>query len=113
MGHAKEGCNLRTVEGAWGSREMGVVIIDGNKQDLALVSRTVFDGRGHMSGVDTVSLNAQVVRHETFSGTYTVNADCTSSFSGTVTSGPLAGLQFHEDCVGVNHGRQAFCISTD
>ena len=112
-GQAREGCTLETLNGAWGNRETGVLVTDGTKQDLALVSRTVFDGHGHFSGVDTVSLNGQIARHETFSGTYTVNADCTSSDTGTVTSGPLSGLVFHEDCVAVDRGKQAFCISTD
>jgi hypothetical protein len=110
-GQAKQGCTLASLNGAYGARETGVIVNpDGSKLDLAIVGRVVFDGRGHFSGTDTVSFNGAIARNETSSGTYTMNADCTGSDTGTVKQ---TGLVFHEDFVLVDHGKQAFIISTD
>jgi hypothetical protein len=43
----------------------------------------VYDGNGHVKGVSTINLNGKVSSKETFSGTYTVKADCTGSSTYT------------------------------
>ncbi len=39
----------------------------------------MFNGKGKLHGVASVNFNGQIARKETFSGTYTVKADCTST----------------------------------
>lgn len=111
VGQAKEGCTLASVRGAYGARETGTIPgPDGTRLEIAIVSRVVFDGHGQFSGTDTASVGGQIARNETFTGTYTVNPDCTGSDTGTVKS---TGLIFHEDVVLTDHARQVYIIATD
>jgi hypothetical protein len=48
------------------------------------VAMTTFDGRGGFTQTDTVTINAEVVAdftHPTAGGTYTINSDCTGTFT--------------------------------
>jgi hypothetical protein len=50
-----------------------------NAGPLAAVGRLTFDGRGNVSGHDTISINGHVTRGRSYEGTYVVNEDCTYS----------------------------------
>jgi hypothetical protein len=54
------------------------------------VAMTRFDGKGSFTQIDTVTINGEVVAdftHTPATGTYTVNSDCTGTFTITFTDG--------------------------
>ncbi len=109
VGEARDGCSNATLSGAYGFKGNGSVVLpNGTKADVAVVGRTVFDGRGGLSGSDTNSFNGNITR-ETTTGTYNVNKDCTGSETFTSSSGNKVNADF----VIVENGREAFFIETD
>src|SRR4051812_24367088 len=74
-GSCPRNCALRTLNGCYGT------ITSGNINEFgpfAAVIRTVYDGAGHLTQFDTVSINGNItaIRREA-SGTYTVDPECT------------------------------------
>lgn len=67
-----------------------------------------FDRAGKLSGKTTVSFNGFVVQ-PTFTGTYTVNSDCTGSF--TIQSS--IGITLHDDVVVIGGGRRFESVEPD
>ena len=54
------------------------------------VAMTTFDGKGGLSQIDTVTVDGEVVAdftHTPATGTYTVNSDCTGTFTINFTDG--------------------------
>jgi hypothetical protein len=54
------------------------------------VAMTEFDGKGGLTQIDTVTVNGEVVAdftHTRATGTYTVNSDCTGTFTINFTDG--------------------------
>lgn len=88
MGYAQSdspACNNRIIAGNYG------FTIEGNKLGglgpigpMMGVAMTQFDGNGGLTQIDTVTINGVVVAdftHTPASGTYTVNSDCTGTFT--------------------------------
>jgi hypothetical protein len=74
----ESGCSNASVAGKWGFTTNGTVIGIGPRDSLGIFT---LDGSGKlMSGKATASLNGSITE-ETFSGTYTVNPDCTGRFA--------------------------------
>jgi hypothetical protein len=82
--HAWNGpCSLATAAGKWSFTDTGTVIGVGPRTAVGIFT---LDGSGNLiNGVATSSLNGSVL-DETFSGTYTVNSNCTGTFSVTIYS---------------------------
>ena len=60
------------------------VHLKGNEQTpFAGAGYEVYDGNGKVRGVQTANFGGKVFRHERFTGTYTVKADCTSTATFT------------------------------
>ena len=84
-GYAKEEnasmakCSEATLEGTYLFAYDGFVIRDNEKVPFASSGYEVYDGNGHTKGVSTTNVNGKVSSKETFTGTYTVKADCTGS----------------------------------
>jgi hypothetical protein len=78
-------CSLRNTAGEYGFTLTGVVIPPTGAVPIAAVGRAVLDASGNISGTESRSVGGGFA-DETFTGTYSVNADCT----GTTT------LQFFE-----------------
>ena len=83
-------CSEATLDGRYLFAYDGFVIKGNEKVPFASSGYEVYDGNGHVKGVATTNENGKVTRKEPFSGTYTVNADCT----GTVTY--TDGTQFDQ-----------------
>lgn len=66
------------------------------------------DGAGNVSGSDTISLDGTVTKR-TFTGTYTMNADCT----GSMTLQYSNNQSFHADLVTVNTPKEIHLVQTD
>jgi hypothetical protein len=88
-GYAKEEnasrakCSEATLDGTYLFADNGFVIKDNEKVPFASSGYEVYDGNGHTKGVSTFNVNGKVTSKETFSGTYTVKADCTGSSTYT------------------------------
>ncbi len=107
--HAQNGCDATTFSGVYGSNLSGSVYDNqGYVYLLASVGRFVFDGAGNITGADTTSFDGSLNRR-TFTGTYTVNADCT----GSVTFQFGSNGTVHGDIVAVNDAKQINFVQTD
>jgi hypothetical protein len=101
------GCSNATVAGTWASTNTGSLIDIG---PVAATAITTFDGKGNLSGSQTRSVNGDVA-DETFTGTYTVNSDCTGTDIVQVyESGQLVRTTTLKVVVDENgqHGRSIF-----
>ena len=82
--HAAGPCSLARAAGKWSFTDNGTVIGVGPR---TAVGTLTLDASGNVSnGVATSSLNGAIA-DETFSGTYTVNPDCSGTISVTISSG--------------------------
>ena len=71
-------CSSATVAGKWGFTTNGTVVGIGPRDSLGIFT---LDGAGNLvNGKATASLNGSVTE-ETFSGTYSMNPDCTGKLS--------------------------------
>lgn len=77
-------CSLKRAAGKWSFTDNGTVVGVGPRVAVGILT---LDSAGNVSnGVATSSLNGAVAQ-ETFSGTYTVNSDCTGTIQVTIYSG--------------------------
>ncbi len=72
-------CSEATLKGTYLTAENGVELKGNDQRPVAIAGYEVFDGNGHVKGVQSSNFNGQITRNERFSGTYSVNADCTST----------------------------------
>ena len=86
--------------------------IDGSNVNgpFAAVGKNTYDGKGGLSGVITISTNGAIVPAAPYTGTYTLNPDCTGTKSATI---PLIGLTVHFYFVVDNNLREIRMIVTD
>jgi hypothetical protein len=78
-------CSLGSSAGNYGFTLTGVVITGTGPVPIAAVGRAALDTAGNVSGTESRSVGGGFA-DETFSGTYTVNSDCTGT----------AALKFYE-----------------
>ena len=83
-------CSNASIKGTYGFSCEGTIVGVG---PLAVIGVFTADGKGNGSGVETLSLNGVIIPGVTFTGTYTVNADCTGSF---VTTAPDGSVTHHD-----------------
>ena len=110
--HAQTGCDLTSFSGAYGYNETGYVYDNqGNVYILGSVGRIVADGNGGLTGAETYSFDGTVGKR-TYTGTYSMNADCTGSVTLQSTGGTSTGPA-HGDIVAVNNSREINFVQTD
>jgi len=84
-------CNNGLIEGSYGFSVQGTKLAGLGLVGLQVgVAMTHFDGQGGLSQIDTVTIDGKVAAdftHPPANGTYTVNADCTGSFTLIFTDG--------------------------
>lgn len=83
-------CSSANLSGGYGYSVNGTTA---NAEQYSLVGRFVADGKGGVTGVSIQSVNGAISR-PTFTGTYTVNADCTGTANLTFNDGGTAPLDF-------------------
>jgi hypothetical protein len=76
-------CSEATLDGTYLFADEGFVIKDNEKVPFASSGYEVYDGNGHVKGVSTTNVNGKITSKETFSGTYTVKANCTGTSTYT------------------------------
>jgi hypothetical protein len=106
-------CSVSSLRGTYAVQAQGTIVgqlpgfppppfpID----EAALVS---FDGAGNLSGKTTLNIGG-VVLQPTFTGTYTVNSDCT----GNTTVHSSLGFVVHDATILVRGGREFRDVQTD
>jgi hypothetical protein len=75
-------CSEATLHGRYLFAYDGVEFLKEKKVPIAVAGHQVFNGNGEQHGVSSGNVNGEIFRVQPFSGTYTVNADCT----GTTTT---------------------------
>ena len=72
-------CSEATLKGTYLFAQNGVELKGNDQRPVAIAGYEVFDGNGKVKGVDSSNFNGEITRNEHFSGTYSVNADCTGT----------------------------------
>jgi hypothetical protein len=72
-------CSEATLDGRYLFSFDGYELKGNKKVPFSQAGYEVYDGNGHVEGVFSGNFGGEVVRNEPFSGTYTVNADCTGT----------------------------------
>jgi hypothetical protein len=84
-------CNNKLIKGNYGFTVQGNKLGgQGPTGQQVGVAMTQFDGKGGLTQIDTVTIGGEVVAdftHAPANGTYTVNSDCTGTFTITFTDG--------------------------
>jgi hypothetical protein len=100
---ANPGCSVSTLKGGYAVHGQGTVVqqlpnLPAPSFQFAEVARATLDGAGNVYGTAMLNLGGIAVQG-TFSGTYTVNADCT----GTVTLQTSLGIPVNESLIAVSN----------
>lgn len=104
--YAQSACGLGTLAGTYGFDGNGFVTA--GTVPVAQVGVATANGAGNVSGSLTANVGG-VVSTSTFSGTYTVEPNCTGSETTTQSDGTVSHFTF----VIVNGGREARFLQTD
>jgi|SRR5208337_102769 len=104
-----KGCSLATLKGAFADKDTGFITAPPELAGpFAGVNIDTFDGKGALTGTGIVSLNGNIVPG-TYTGTYTVDPDCT----GTYTVQNSLGLTVHAFFVIDDGGNELQIVITD
>jgi len=76
-------CSEATLKGTYLFAQNGVEIKGNDQLPFAIAGYDVFDGNGEVKGVASGNFNGEVFRKDPFTGTYTVKANCTGTFTFT------------------------------
>jgi hypothetical protein len=74
-------CSEATLRGTYLFAVDGFDIKENDRVPFAVAGYEVYDGNGKREGVASGNVLGEVFRNERFSGTYTVEADCTGTFT--------------------------------
>ncbi len=99
-------CTLSTLNSTYGAQASGT-LVSPNSAIFGETGLVAFDGGGKFGGKDTVSFNGTIISR-TFRGSYTVQPDCTASFTFKDDSGNSATA----NGVIVNSGKKVLVIQT-
>jgi hypothetical protein len=106
---SNKGCSVATLKGTIADRDSGYLTSPpAFAGPFAGVNLETFDGKGGLTGSGVSSINGNIVPG-TFQGTYTVNADCT----GTYTVQNSLGLTIHAYFVIADGGNTLYDVITD
>jgi hypothetical protein len=111
-----QACTTAILRGGYGAGTTGLINTSANPNDIRIRTFVpfaeavyfLFDGNGNLSGSSTADFGG-LISPVTFTGTYTVNANCTGSL--TVDAG-ASGI-VHRDLVIVDAGKEVEFVSTD
>ena len=110
---AKSGCSNATLKGSYGLHATGTVLSGSLTGPLAFVGTLTFDGAGQLTGSLSQRLSAgsaaTTLIKVPYTGTYSVNADCTVEDTWTNT---LNGTSSVHESVIVDRGKGLFILNT-
>jgi hypothetical protein len=102
-------CSLAAMKGTYIAYVTGFTVGGASPVPFAFAYVETYDGKGNDTGIYTYSSNGAVYRNISFSGTYTVNANCT----GTETDTDTTGVTSHTDNYYAPDGRTSTYVATD
>jgi hypothetical protein len=106
-----KGCSNTTLKGTFGHKSTGFITAPAALAGpLAHVSTISFDGNGAFTATGIVSQNGNIIDPVTETGTYTVNPDCTGTYTSELS--PL-GITAHVFFVIDDSGNEFQLIETD
>ena len=76
-------CSVATLKGTYLFAQNGVEIKGNDQRPFAIAGYDVFDGNGEVKGLASGNFNGETFRNEPGSGTYSVKANCTGTFTFT------------------------------
>src|ERR671916_2364214 len=76
-------CSKATLKGTYLFAQNGVEIKGNDQRPFAIAGYDVFDGNGEVKGLASGNFNGETFRNESGSGTYSVKANCTGTFTFT------------------------------
>jgi hypothetical protein len=107
---ADKGCSSDSLKGTFVFRATGVVFeANGSVSTLAVLFTQTFDGNGGLTSTGVQSHNGGILA-VTQKGTYTINTDCSGTYTALVS--PI-GLTVHFYFVMDESGQQLQVLSTD
>ena len=109
---SENSCSLRTLKGTYVYHCRGIQLVNGQQVHFAFAGQDHFNGDGKVTGVYSYSdnsANSAILQHVSYSGTYTVNPDCT----GTYTTTDVNGVVGHLDLFFGHDGAEVTFIFTD
>jgi hypothetical protein len=111
VARAQGGCTAASLKGSYGLALNGFFYDPNGFQGVyASAGLVVADGNGAITGTDTVNLDGSPTRGRQFTGTYTINSDCTGTASLKDASGSaIANL----DLVITNGGKDVALVDSD
>jgi hypothetical protein len=111
VARAQSGCATANLKGAYGLAVNGFFYdVDGNQGVYSSAGLAVADGAGGITGTDTLNLDGTPTRGRQFTGTYTVNTDC----SGTMNLKDAKGVPItNMDMVVANGGKDVVMVDYD
>ncbi len=94
MAHAGA-CSNSTIQGTYAFTIHGQVFLpDGSTPLIDGLAKTTFDGKGNLTQLDAIAVNGNVAPGwASNTGTYSVNPDCTGTFTVTNGNQPPVHLQ--------------------
>jgi hypothetical protein len=90
---AAQSCSLETLKGTYTFEYEGFTINNDKHVPFAFAGFEFYNGDGTMRGVFTGTNDGSIVKDVEFTGTYTVNPDCTSELT---TTDPVFGVTHFE-----------------
>jgi uncharacterized protein YdeI (BOF family) len=89
-----KGCSNASLQGTFADKDTGVITSPpAVAGPFAGVNLETFDGKGTITGAGTVSLNGNIAS-QTYQGTYTVNPDCTGTYTVQLSLGLTTNAYF-------------------
>ena len=88
VARAQNACSVMSLQGSYSLAVNGFFYdLDGLQGVYSSAGLAVADGAGGITGVDTVNIDGTPTRNRQFTGTYTVNANCTGTMNLKDSSG--------------------------
>lgn len=111
VARAQNACSLTSFQGSYGLAVDGFFYDqDGFQGVYASAGVAVADGAGAITGTDTVNIDGTPTRGRKFTGTYTVNTDCSGNMVLKDSSGALITSM---DMVVTNGGKDIVLVDYD
>lgn len=102
---AQNRCTTASLQGTYSFRVDGMNVSNGALPagPFAAVGKNTYDGRGQMKGQIVVSANGVIIP-TTYTGTYSVNANCSGSKSAVLEGGLIVEFDFvvHSNLRGID-----------
>jgi hypothetical protein len=111
VARAQNACSVSSLQGTYGLAVDGFFYdVDGFQGVYASAGVAVADGAGGITGTDTVNVDGTPTRGRKFTGTYTVNTDCSGNMVLKDSTGaPLTNM----DMVVTNGGKDLVLVDYD